>query len=159
MRATSKRTAPDTRHGRLQLTLKDACCVASTSAQCGAKCPDGGDGDDNGHGDANDGGDGDNGRNDANGGDGGDNDGGRCCCIAGVGSCPKSPRPPVPIPPITAAPTEIAVPPLWFPGGFTVQLSDGLRWEMAPGRRNVVAVWLKDPTAPPATASVVITAK
>eukprot|EP00929_Paragymnodinium_shiwhaense_P057867 TRINITY_DN28981_c0_g1_i1.p1 TRINITY_DN28981_c0_g1~~TRINITY_DN28981_c0_g1_i1.p1 ORF type:complete len:546 (-),score=87.58 TRINITY_DN28981_c0_g1_i1:284-1921(-) len=38
-------------------------------------------------------------------------------------------------------PTEVVVPPLWFPQGYTVAVSAGLRWEMAAARKNVVAVW------------------
>lgn len=82
--------------------------------------------------------------------------GSTCCCIAGVGACPTS-EPPV-IPVITA-PTEIVVPPLWFPNGFTVGLSAGLSWTMAPGRRNVVAVSIDAPDKAPTSGTVVILAK
>ena len=42
--------------------------------------------------------------------------------------------------PTIDAPTEIAVPSLRFPHGFTVELSDGLSWKMADGRQNIVAI-------------------
>lgn len=82
--------------------------------------------------------------------------GNACCCIAGVGSCPTSP---LPATPVITAPTEIVVPPVWFPGGFTVELSAGLSWKMAPGRRNIVAVSIDSPEKAPKSGSVIIAAK
>lgn len=57
------------------------------------------------------------------------------------------------------APTEIAVPPLWFPDGFSVELSAGLSWAMATSRRNVVAVTIDEPADAPLTGTVTIRAK
>lgn len=42
--------------------------------------------------------------------------------------------------PAIDAPTEIAVPSIRFPHGFTVDLSDGLSWKMAKNRTNIVAI-------------------
>lgn len=85
--------------------------------------------------------------------------GSTCCCLPHLGKCGSKPSPPA-RPVITDAPTEIAVPPLWFPNGFTVQLSDGLFWNMAPGRKNIVAVWINTTAGPaPANATVTITPK
>jgi len=38
------------------------------------------------------------------------------------------------------APTEIAVPSLRFPHGFSVELSDGLSWKMAENRTGIIAI-------------------
>lgn len=58
------------------------------------------------------------------------------------------------------APTEIAVPALRFPHGFDVELSDGLTWDMAEGRVNVIAVSATKPVAAPAlVATITITPK
>ena len=85
--------------------------------------------------------------------------GSTCCCLPNVGKCGSKPEPPA-RPVIADAPTEIAVPPLWFPNGFTVEVSAGLFWKMAPGRRNIVAVWLNTTAGPaPASATVTITPK
>ena len=81
-----------------------------------------------------------------------------CCCVAGAGRCGKSP--PTPRPVITA-PTEIAVPSLWYPNGYAVQLSSGLSWAPAPGRENVIAVYLNTTVeeAIPRKATVTILAR
>ena len=56
-------------------------------------------------------------------------------------------------------PTEIAVPPLWFPKGFNVEVSEGLTWKMAENRKNIVAVWINATSDVPQTGSVTITTK
>jgi endoglycosylceramidase len=42
--------------------------------------------------------------------------------------------------PAIDAPTEIVVPSIRFPHGFTVELSDGLSWKMAENRTGIVAI-------------------
>ena len=82
-----------------------------------------------------------------------------CCCLPHVGNCGTNPEPP-PRSVIADAPTEIAVPPLWFPSGFEIEIPDGFFWKMAPGRRNIVQVWLNTTAGPaPANATVTITPK
>jgi len=80
----------------------------------------------------------------------------QCCCIVGMGSCKPTPAP---SPGVITEPTEISVPPLWFPDGFVVELSPGLSWSMAKGRRNVVAVWINATESVPKSGTVTITTK
>jgi len=62
--------------------------------------------------------------------------------------------------PAIEAPTEIVVPALRFPHGFSIDLSDGLTWEMVQGRKNVVAISsTKLVSAPTQVATVVISPK